>query len=101
MEQSLPEDLAKISINDWNAHLFFINKRKCLAFVNNLTFYTVFLTDIQKKDIHEYQNLSEMRLVYENGLINNTPTGKLYEAKKSWSSPIENLNEMINPVQNQ
>ncbi len=151
-------DFASISINDWNAHLFFVDKRKCLIFINNLTFYTIFITDILKTDLknlesiftqrlteqlihdkiidspeslrnvfadqdisfyrtnnnrkvigrindfssmfrahcfYKYNHISEMNIIYENGLINKVPTGKLIETKKSWSSPAENLNELI------
>lgn len=158
VEKELPVDLNKIVLSDWNAHLFFIEKRKRLIFVNNLTFYTVFMTDILKKDLKEidstfkkrlqeqlihdkiienseiaesvfpeleisfyktnnnkkvigrindfvdmfkvhcsykYQNLSEMNVVYENGLINKTLTGKLFDVKKSRINPIQNVNEMI------
>jgi len=158
IDKELPTDLNNIALSDWNAHLFFIDKRKCLIFVNNLTFYTVFMTDFLKKDLekinsifekrlqeqllhdkiiesseftesifprlkinfyktnnnkkvigrindfvdmfkihcsYKYGSLNEMNIVYENGLINGTPTGKLLETKKSWSSPIKNVNEMI------
>ena len=158
VDEKLPSDFNEITINDWNAHLFFLNKRKHFIFVNNLTFYTIFLTDILKKDLknidiifrnklqeqlvydkiidesefaesifpslemiffktnnnkkvigrinefsymfkvhwfYKYDNVKEMNAVYENGLINQIPTGKLYEAKKGWSSPIENLKEII------
>lgn len=158
VDEKLPSDINEISINDWNAHLFFLDKRKCLIFVNNLTFYTIFLTDILKNDLknidsifrkklqeqlvhdkiindsefaesiftrlelnffktnnnkkvigrindfsfmfkvhcfYKYDNVKAMNLVYENGLINQTPTGKLYETKKGWSSPIQNLKEII------
>ena len=157
IDKELPKDLDEISINDWNAHLFFIDKRKCLIFVNNLTFYTLFLTNILKKDLkkinsifkkrlqeqliydkiienidfsesvfteleinfyktnnnrkvigrindfvdvfkfhcsYRYKNLNDVNVVYENGIINTTPTGKLLEIKKSWSSPIQNVNKM-------
>lgn len=158
VEGNLPADLTEISLSDWNAHLFFIEKRKCIIFINNITFYSVFLTDILKKDLrtidvifsqrlkeqlihdkiietsestetifpgnklkffktnnnkkvigrindfvemfkihcsYKYESLNEMNIVYENGLINKTPTGKLVEVKKSWSSPIKNVKEMI------
>ena len=158
VQKELPNNLNEISVNDWNAHIFFIDKRKCLIFVNNLTFYTLFLTNILKKDLKEidtifkkrlqeqlindkiiesseldesvfseleinfyktnnnrkvigrindfvamfkvhcsykYESLNEMNIIYENGLINKTPTGKLLEEKKSWSSPIQNLNEIL------
>lgn len=154
VDEKLPSDVNEISINDWNAHLFFLDKRKCLVFVNNLTFYTIFLTDLLKKDLknidiifkerlqeqlindrilenseltesvftdlkiiffktnnnkkvigrindfveifkvhcsYKYGSLNKMNIVFENGIINKTPTGKLFETKKSWSSPIQNL----------
>jgi hypothetical protein len=158
VDEKLPSDLNEISINDWNAHLFFLDKRKCLIFVNNLTFYTIFLVDILKKDLknidlifrkrlqeqlvhdkiisdsefaesifskpelnffktnnnkkvigrindftdmfkvhcfYKYDNVKEMDVLKENGLMNQTTTGKLNEIKKSWSSPIQNLEEII------
>lgn len=147
-----------ISIHDWNAHLLFVDKRKYLIFVNNLTFYTVFVADILKKDIkniesiftqrlieqllydriidspdslknvfpdlrinfyktnnnrkiigrindfsamfkyhclYKYNNISEMSLAHENGIINKVPTRKLFEAKMIWSNPVKNVNEII------
>jgi len=82
---------SEININFYKTN----NNKKVIGRIND------FIYMLKVHFFHKYQNLSEMRIVYENGLINNTPTGKLYEAKKSWSSPIENLNEMINPAQNQ
>ncbi|MFD0991060.1 DUF6933 domain-containing protein [Mariniflexile jejuense] len=158
VEEKLPANLSEISLSDWNAHLFFIEKRKCIIFINNITFYSVFLTDILKKDLktidiifkerlkeqlihdkiietdestesifpgmklkfyrtnnnkkvigrindfvdmfkihcsYKYENFNEMNIIHENGLINGTPTGKLLELKKSWSSPIKNVKEII------
>ena len=158
VEEELPENLNEISMNDWNAHLFFIDKKKCLIFMNNLTFYTLFVTGILKKDLknidaifyqrlreqlindriingseipeqafselkttfyktnnnkkvigrvndfvsvfkihcaYKYESLKEMDVVRENGIINETPTGKLLEMKKGWSSPIRNVIEMM------
>lgn len=37
----------------------------------------------------------KMHVIFENGLINQTPTGKPYELKKNWSNPIENVKELI------
>ena len=156
---NLPADLNEIVVSDWNAHLFTIDRRKCLVFMNNLTFYTVFLTDILKKDLkeidtlfqqrleeqlvydklieslkeaellfpkkkiqfyktnnnrkvigrindfvsifkchylHRYEHIRELDVVYENGLINTIPTGKLFEKKKSWSSAIQNVKDLQN-----
>ena len=155
---TLPENHNEIKLSDWNAHLFFVDKRKCLVFVNILTYYCVFVKDVLKKDMKnidqifhnrlkeqlfhdlgmsgfnkvnflvdgseldfnktnnnkkvigrindfvytfkthcriKYGHLDQMRLVYENGLINETLTGKYTDAKKSWSNPIDNVKEEI------
>jgi hypothetical protein len=158
VDEELPANLNEISMNDWNAHLFFIDKKKCLIFMNNLTFYSLFVTDILKKDLknidtifytrlreqlfsdriicgselpeqvfselkptfyktnnnkkvigrindfvsdfkfhcsYKYGSLKDMNVVFENRIINETPTGKLLEVKKSWSRPIQNVIEMM------
>ncbi len=51
VDQELPSDIIHRSIFDWNAHLFFVERKKCIAFINNRTAYSVFLTDIKKKDL--------------------------------------------------
>ena len=163
VETTLESDNIIRSLSDWNSHLFFVDKRKCLIFVNNLTYYTIFITDILKKDLinidkvfssrlkeqlihdkiindsesieslfpvskiqiyktnndrktigrindfinmfkahcfYKYEHLKNMDIVYENGLINKTPTGKPNEIKKSWSNPIDNINEIKKPAHN-
>jgi hypothetical protein len=158
VDETLPDDFNDIKLSDWNAHLFFVDKRKCIVFVNIQTFYSVFIVDIVKKDLKnideifrkrfkeqliydgvveniektnfftdgekisffktnnnkkvigrindfvdmfkvhclvKYGHLNEMNVVYENGLINRTPTGKYTDIKKTWSRPVENLREMI------
>jgi len=158
VEETLPDDFNDIKLSDWNAHLFFVDKRKCIAFVNILTYYSVFIADIVKKDIKnfdeifitrlkeqllkdrviddfknvnlltdeaklcfiktnnnkkvigrindfvdmfkvhcivKYGHLNEMDIVYENGLLNKTPTGQYAEIKKTWTNPIENMKEKI------
>ena len=62
VDEKLPSDFNEISINDWNAHLFFLDKRKCLVFVNNLTFYTIFLTDLLKNDLKNIDLIFKERL---------------------------------------
>ena len=159
VETELPEDNKTRSLTDWNSHLFFVDKRKCLIFINNLTYYSIFIADIFKKDLahidkifflrlneqlrhdkiinnsesiesifqvnglkfyrtnndrrtigrindfvymfkthclYKYDHLKNMDIVYENGLINTTPTGKPDELKKSWSSPVQNMFEIKN-----
>ena len=154
VEQDLPSDIVHRSLLDWNAHLFFLERKKILVFVNNQTAYSVFIVDVLKKDLknidplfyqrlikqlkydkiiaenesfeslfpvenlkfyktnndrkiigrindfvnmfktnlfYKYDSLKNMDIIYENGIYNNTPTGKPGELKKTWSSPIENL----------
>ena len=158
VEETLPINYNDIKLSDWNAHLFFVDKRKCIVFVNILTYYSVFIADIVKKDfknideifvkrlkeqllqdrvlddfknailltdgakisfiktnnnkkaigrindfvdmfkVHcsvKYGHLNEMDVVYENGLINRTPTGKYADIKKTWTSPVENIRDKM------
>ena len=66
-----PEDLTQYSeevepsIGGWNAHLFSVDKRKCLAFTNNKCYYTVFITDILKKDLKKINELFTTRLIQQ------------------------------------
>ena len=52
----------------WNAHLFYLEGRKCIIFLNKETIYSFVLFDILKKDI------SNIRRLFIDGFIN-----KLYE----------------------
>ena len=46
----------------WNGHLFFLDRKKCLVFVNNLTHYSVFMTEFAKKDLANFETLFYHRL---------------------------------------
>jgi Domain of unknown function (DUF6933) len=157
VEQVLPSEQFSSEFGDWNGHLFWIEKRKCLIFMNNKTYYSIFFLDILKKDLEDfpilfnkqlveqltndniinyeneafvnalcekltfyktnndrrilgmmndfiyhfkanfygkYEHLSEMDVIYETSIINNIPTGKPRELKKTWTNPIENLKEL-------
>jgi len=158
VDETLPADYNDIKTSDWYAHLFFVDKRKCIVFVNILTYYSIFITDIIKKDLknideifrkrlkeqfrhdgivsdfedvsfltegpkirfiktnsnkkvigrindfvnmfkvhvsHKYGQLNEMDVVYENGLFNNTFTGKYSDLKKSRTSPVDNVKDTM------
>lgn len=41
----------------WNAHLFYIKGRKCVAFIHKETLYVVIIFDILKKDLVNIQGL--------------------------------------------
>lgn len=62
VEETLPDDFNDIKLSDWNAHLFFVDKRKCIAFVNILTYYSVFIVDIVKKDLKNIDDIFIARL---------------------------------------
>lgn len=158
VEETLPADHDDIRITDWNAHLFYVERKKCLVFVNILTYYCVFITDITKKDVkgldqllmkrmreqliqdkffsetekalhlmtgaevrfiktnnnkkvigrindfvytfkvhlaYKYENLSEMNVVYENGLFNSHITGQYGDKRRTFTSPVSNLKNKI------
>ena len=61
--QDLPIDLIDSKYGDWNGNLFFINKRKYIVLTNNLTNYSIFLPNILKKDMKEFNNLVERRIM--------------------------------------
>jgi len=61
-EETLPDDFNDIKLSDWNAHLFFVDKRKYIVFVNILTYYSVFIVDIVKKDLKNIDDIFIKRL---------------------------------------
>lgn len=62
VEETLPDDCNDIKWSDWYAHLFYVDKRKCIVFVNILTYYTVFVVDIVKKDVQRIDEIFMTRL---------------------------------------
>lgn len=62
VEETLPGDFNDIKLSDWNAHLFFVDKRKCIVFVNLLTSYAVFIADIVKNDLKNIDDIFIIRL---------------------------------------
>jgi hypothetical protein len=50
-------DWATSFLGDWNAHLFTLDRRKCLVMINNKTYYTVFIPAILKKDLLDFSGL--------------------------------------------
>ena len=61
----LPVNPKNSLLGDWNGHLFSLDKRKCLAFVNNKTYYSLFFTDILKKDLVDFNDLFLSRLIQQ------------------------------------
>ncbi|WP_438710743.1 DUF6933 domain-containing protein [Aquimarina muelleri] len=50
-------------LNNWNGHLFIINRKKCLFFMNHETYFSFVVYDIKKPDIKRINEL------FINGLI--------------------------------
>ncbi len=73
-DETLPAGFSNIKTSDWNAHLFYVNKRKCIVFVNILTYYSVFVVDIIKKDLKNIDEIFRKRLkeqLRHDGVVNN------------------------------
>jgi hypothetical protein len=68
---NLKTKLPSVSLNNWNGHLFYLEKRKCLAFVHKETFYSFVLFDILKKDLTNFKEL------FINGFLNQLNTDHL------------------------
>ena len=49
--------LPSISMNNWNAHIFFLEGRKCLVFIHKETFYSFVLFDVLKKDLVDFKSV--------------------------------------------
>jgi|WetSurMetagenome_2_1015567.scaffolds.fasta_scaffold517918_1 hypothetical protein len=52
-------------LGDWNGHLFYLDRKKGLVFVNNRTWYSVFITDIVKKDMADFNQLFLSRVIQQ------------------------------------
>ncbi len=57
-----PKDDTTNHYGDWNAHLFYYNGLKNVILVNNISYYSVFLTDIKKADFKDFSTLFFNRL---------------------------------------
>ncbi len=53
----LKQRLPSISLNNWNGHLFTLERRKCIAFVHKETLYSFVLFDVLKSDLKEFKEL--------------------------------------------
>ena len=74
VDETLPVDYHDIKTSDWNAHLFFVDKRKCIVFVNILTYYSVFVADIIKADLKSIDEIFRKRLkeqLHHDGVVVN------------------------------
>jgi hypothetical protein len=51
------------TFGDWNGHLFTIDRRRCLIFMNNKTCYSVIMTNVLKKDLKDFERVFKERLI--------------------------------------
>jgi hypothetical protein len=86
VEDELPVDVHDIKLSDWNAHLFYLEKRKCIVFVNIMTYYVVFITDIVKKDLKNIDEIFMSRLreqlMHDKVINNNSNSVQLTDGEK-------------------
>jgi hypothetical protein len=54
---SAPTEKNHSKFGDWNGHLFYVGRKKCLIFVNNRTAYTLLMVDVSKKDLLNFPSL--------------------------------------------
>jgi len=52
-------------LNSWNAHLFNINRKKCLFFMNQETYFSFVVYDIKKPDIKNLNQLFITGFLFE------------------------------------
>jgi hypothetical protein len=50
-------DLPGSVLGDWNAHLFTVDRRKCVVLVNNKSYYAMFMAGILKKDLKNFPEI--------------------------------------------
>lgn len=62
IDKQLPSDCMTRSLNNWNSQLFFMDRKKCIIFVNNLTNYSLLLIDFKKKDFLNINKIFRQRL---------------------------------------
>jgi hypothetical protein len=44
-------------LGSWHANLIYINRRKCILFVNDMTLFNFIVPDVSRKEIRDLQNL--------------------------------------------
>ena len=66
------------------------NDRRILGTMNDMIY------NFKSNCLTKYRELTEMSIIYENGIINTMPTMKPRDIKKRLSIPIENLKELKN-----
>ena len=55
------------ALGDWNGHVFTLNRKRYLLFINNKTYYAVILAGVLKKDLLNFSAFS--RNIYFSNLL--------------------------------
>lgn len=59
-------------LGDWNATVFYVDRKKCLLFTNKMTKYNVILSNVKAADLHKigdlFRNAFYTQLIYD-GII--------------------------------
>ena len=50
-------------IGNWNGHLFYMNRKKYLIFVNNKSYYAIVIANVKKADLKDFDTLFLNRLM--------------------------------------
>jgi len=48
---------------DWNGHLFTVDRKRCLIFMNNRTCYSIIFTNVQKRNLKNFGQVFKERLI--------------------------------------
>ena len=79
VDSNLPADNSELKPNDWNAHIFTLDRKKCLIFVHSLTHYTIFIDQIKKSDLKVINEIFREKLKSQMRNDNLTINPKLSE----------------------
>jgi hypothetical protein len=52
-------------LGDWNGHLFTVDRKKCLIFMNNKTCYSVIMTNVYKKELVDFGQSFRERFIQQ------------------------------------
>lgn len=59
----LPAEVSGSPMGDWNGHLFFVDRKKCLIFANNKTAYSIVMLDVRKQNMLYLESSFQKRVL--------------------------------------
>lgn len=60
---STSEQPERSVFGDWNGHLFTVDRKRCLLFMNSKTCYSVMMKNVYKKDLKDFGQVFKERLI--------------------------------------